>query len=317
MIMRRFAIIVFLVSPFFSMLSEATYLFKNGKLIKSEEVATLSVQEHYGLALQCYQEKNWDELIHQSLIVIKNFSQTPFAADAYYYLGAGYFHLEEFEYANRFLTKYLKKQTAPKFFAEAIEYKFQIAEHYRKGAKKHLFGVETFPKWLGATEEAMAIYDEVITALPHHDLSAYALFGKAQLLLKEEEYKSSVETYQTLIRRFPKHPLAAESYIGISEVYLMQSQKAYPDQDFLDLAEINVRKFRSDFPGEESVVAAENLLQQMKEVYASDLYDIARFYERTKKPQAARIYYTRIQLKYPETEVAVLAEKRLNRLPAS
>ncbi|MEN9344350.1 MAG: hypothetical protein RLZZ453_1137 [Chlamydiota bacterium] len=293
---------------------EAAYLFKNGKLTKTEEVATLSVQEHYALAMIAYEEKDWDELVHQSVILIKNFESTPFALEAHYYLGAAYFHLEEFEYSNRFLTKYLKKQATPKFFEEAITYKFQIAEQFRKGARKHLFGFETLPKWLPAREDAISIYDEVITALPHHDLAAYALFGKAQLLLQDEEYKSSIETYQVLIRRFPKHPLAIEAYIGVSEVYLIQSQQAYPDQDFLDLAEINLRKFRADFPSEQKVIIAEDLFLKMKEVYASDLYDIGRFYERTKKPQAAQIYYTRIQMKYPETEVAVLAKKRADHL---
>ena len=295
-------------------LSHATYVFKNGKLIKSDEVATLSVQEHYSAAMDAYQSQKWDELIHQSLIVIKNFESTAFALDGYYYLGVGYFHTEELEYANRFFTKYLKNQVAPKFFEEAIEYKFKIAEKYQRGARKHLFGTEAMPKWLPAREEAIAIYDEVITALPHHDLAAYSLFGKAQLLLKEEEYKSSIETYQTLIRRFPKHPLAAEAYVGVGQVYLVQSQQSYPDQDFLDLAHINLRKFKQDFPGEEKLQVAEDLLLKMKEVYASDLYDTARFYERTKKPQAAYIYYTRIMAKYPETGVSDLAKKRLDRL---
>lgn len=301
---------------FFPSISESAYLFKNGKLIKSEEVAIFSVQEHYGLAMDAYQTKNWEELVHQSLIVIKNFESTPFAIEAYYYLGAAYFHLEEYEYANRFLTKYLKKQITPKFFEEAITYKFKIAEQYRLGERKHLFGLDTFPKWLPAAKDAIAIYDEVITALPHHDLAAYALFGKAYLQLKDEEYKSSIETYQMLIRRFPKHPLARESYIGIGEVYLIQAQESYPDQDFLDLAELNTRKFRADFPSDEKVQVAEDLLLAMKEVYASDLYDIARFYERTKKPQAARIYYTRIQAKYSDTKTCQLATKRLNRLPS-
>jgi len=295
-------------------ISHATYIFKNGKLIKAEEVATLSVQEHYSAAMEAYQNQNWDELIHQSLIVIKNFESTPFALDGYYYLGVGYFHTEELEYANRFLTTYLKKQAAPKYFEEAIEYKFKIADKFQRGARKHMFGAETLPKWLPAREDAIAIYDEVITALPHHDLAAYSLFGKAQLHLKEEEYKSSVETYQTLIRRFPKHPLAAEGYVGVGEVYLVQSQQSYPDQDFLDLAQINLRKFKQDFPGEEKVQVAEDLLLKMKEVYASDLYDTARFYERTKKPQAAYIYYTRIMAKYPETTVSNSAKKRLDKL---
>jgi outer membrane protein assembly factor BamD (BamD/ComL family) len=302
---------ILISSPF---CAHAAYVFKNGKLIKSEQVATMSVQEHYSAAIDAYQKQNWDELVHQSLIVIKNFGSTPFAQEAYFYLGVGYFHIGEFEYANRFLTTYLKKQATPKYFEEAIQYKFKIAEKYHRGAKKHVLGWETMPKWIPARDEAIAIYDEVITALPHHELAAHALFGKANLLLKDEEYKSSIETYQTLIRRFPKHPLAAESYIGIGQVYLVQSQTEYPDQDYLDLAEINVRKFRHDFPGEEKLTVAEKMLLDMKEIFASDLYDTGRFYERTSKPHAAHIYYTRIIAKYPETKVSQIASKRLEKL---
>ncbi len=295
-------------------LSHAAYTYKNGKLMKSEEFATASVQEHYEMAMEAFEQKNWEELVHQAVIVVKNFPSSPFAKESYYYLGVAYFHLEEFEFSNRFLTTYLKKQSTPKFFEEAIEYKFKIADRYHRGAKRHLLGWESLPKWIPAREEAIAIYDEVITALPHHPLAAQALFGKGQLLLKEEEYKASVETYQTLIRRFPKHPLAGESYIGIAQVYLVQSQQEYPDQDFLDLAEINLRKFRSDFPGEERIAVAEKMFGEMREVYASDLYDTGRFYERTSKPHAAHLYYKRILAKYPETKVAQFAGKRLDRL---
>jgi outer membrane protein assembly factor BamD (BamD/ComL family) len=305
---------LFLVLSFFPLCIHASYTFKNGKLIKSEQVATMSVQEHYSAAIDAFQKQNWDEVVHQSLIVVKNFSATPFAKEALYYLGVGYFYTGEYEFANRFLTNYLKKQATPKFFEETIQYKFKIAEKYHQGAKKHILGWETMPKWVPARDEAIRIYDEVITALPHHELAAHALFGKAKLLIVEEEYKSSVETYQTLIRRFPKHPLAAESYIGVGEVYLIQSQEEYPDQDYLDLAEINLRKFRYDFPGEEKLAVAEKLFKDMKEVYASDLYDTGRFYERTKKPQAAYIYYNRILAKYPETKVSELASKRLSKL---
>ena len=97
---------------------------------------------------------------------------------------------------------------------------------------------------------------------------------------------------------------------------MTQSKAEYPDQDYLDLAEINLRKFNQDFPGEEKLAVADHILQEMKEVFASDLYDTARFYERTSKPHAARLYYTRILAKYPETKVAQLSNKRLGRLQA-
>src|SRR5580704_11534098 len=114
--MKKYALALLILALPFS--AHATYIFKNGKLIKSEEAPTMTVQEHYSAAMDAYQKQNWEELVHQSLIVVKNFPASPFAQEAYFYLGVGYFSLDEFEYANRFLTTYLKKQATPKFFEE-------------------------------------------------------------------------------------------------------------------------------------------------------------------------------------------------------
>ncbi len=275
---------------------------------------TLSVQEHYSAALKAYETENWKELVLQADAVAKNFTTTPFAEEAQFFLGVGYFHLNEYEIANKQLTAYLKKQAAPKHFEEAMEIKFAIAEKYREGAKKHLLGWKTLPKWEPAQEEALALYDEVTTGLPNHEIAAKALFGKAQLLFAQQDYSEAVEVYLTLIRRFPKHELAPEAYISIGEVHLTQSKMEYPNPDFLDLAELNLRKFRQDFPGDERVAKNEEMILEMKEVYASSLYETARFYERTKKPDASVIYYTKIIDKFPETKVAKRALQRLSNI---
>src|SRR5258708_2240222 len=96
----------------------AARTFKDGKLISSQESATMSVQYHYSAVLDAYQNQNWEEAIHQSLIVVKNFPSTPFADEALFYLGVGYFHTEELESANKCLTTYLKKHATPKYFEE-------------------------------------------------------------------------------------------------------------------------------------------------------------------------------------------------------
>lgn len=303
-----YRLLIFFLFPLFL---SASYTVKEGKFVNTEHVATLSVQEYYAAVLEAYEQKQWEEVIHYCIILQDNFAATPFAEETTFYLGMAYFHTAELDRANHYLTRYLKKQTAPKFFEEAIQYKFHIAELYHQGAKKHLFGWSRLPKWMPAREDALAIYEEVIAALPHHDLAAQALFSKARLKLKEEDYTESIETFQTLVRRFPKHPLAIESFIGIAQVYLTQSTDRYPDQDYLDLAEINIKKFKAGFPGEERITEAEKMLIDMKEVYASSLYEIGRFYERTKKPHAAAIYYNRILTKYPETATAQKASQRL------
>jgi outer membrane protein assembly factor BamD (BamD/ComL family) len=211
----------------------------------------------------------------------------------------------------------LRKQTALQHFREALELKFQVAEKFREGFKKHIGGYEMLPKWMPAKDEAIKIYDEVINALPNDDLAAKALYGRAILLLEDEEYNSSIETYQTLIRRFPRHPLAPDAYVEIARVYLKESEEKYPDSDYIDLAAINLRKFRQDFPTDDRVTLAEDIYADMEEVYAKSFYEIAQFYERTKKPHASILYYSKIVKAFPNTKTAERSKSRLHVLKPS
>lgn len=282
-----------------------------------DEVATMSVQEHHSRLLEAVQNEDWQEVISQANIIIKNFPDTPFHQEAFYFLGFSYFNMGDFDISNQHLSVYLRKQTALQNFKNAIELKFQIAEKFREGFKKHIGGIELLPKWIPAKDEAVKIYDEVISALPNDDLAAKALFGKGVLQLEDDEYIASVETYQTLIRRFPKHPLSPDAYVEIARVYLIQSQEKYPDADYLDLASINLRKFRQDFPMDPRVEEAEKIYGTMQEVFAESFYEIAQFYERAKKPHASILYYSKIIKSFPNTKSAELSKKRLKVLRPS
>lgn len=312
--MKKISALITFTFLFSHVASFAAYTVREGKLVNREEVPTLSAQDHYHSMMDAHEKKEWKELIKQATILNDNFQTSPFGQEAVFYLGIGHFHLEDLELANKHFSSYLKRQVTPKHFEEAIQHKFTIAEKFHLGGKKHLFGMETLPQWMPAKDDALTIYEEVITALPHHDLAAQAYFGKAKLQLENEDYKASIETYQMLIRRFPKHPLAIESYIGIEQVYFGQSQEEYPDPDLLDLAEINLRKFKENFPSEEKYTLAENIFTQMRSLYAGNLYETAKFFQKTKKNNAAAIYYKKIIAKYPETQAAIASKKRLEML---
>lgn len=304
-----------LISFFSSVLG--SYTVKDGRWMDTKEVATLSVQEHYSAALEAFRNRSWSEVIQQATIVIRNFPETPFYQEALYFLGAAMYHTGEYELANKQLSAYLKKQVALQHFRDAIEVKFQIAEQFKDGAKKHMMGWKALPKWIPAYDEALKIYDEVISALPNDDLAARALYGKAFLLFADEEYSSSIETCQTLIRRFPKHELSPEAYVQIARTYLKESQEKYPDADYLDLAEINLKRFRLDFPSDERVAVVEKIFEEMEEVYASNFYEIGQFFERTKKPHAAIIYYSKIVKTFPNSSSAQKSRGRLKDLVPS
>ncbi len=295
---------------------EAAYILKGGKLVDADESATLPVDQHFELGMAAYEAHDWDEAARQFYIVVTNFPQSSYGREASYFLGIAYFVMEEFEFANIQFTHYIKGQNHPKHFEEAMQYKFRIANAFRDGARRRILGYKQLPKWLSAKEMALDTYDEVIATVPCHELAAQSLYNKGCLLWEMEDYRLSVEAFQVLIRRFPKHELAPECYLCINQVFLEQSEREIQNPDLLALAQLNVKKFKHDFPGEPRLTQAEEDVMEMKELYARGLYETGQFYERLKKPDASKIYYKNAIQQFPDTSMAQECRERLDALEA-
>lgn len=276
-----------------------------------------SVQEYNSAMQQAIAAEEWWTVIDCADIISYNFPTSPFAQEVSYIMGEAYFKLNQFEYANDCFTAYLNHTVSPRHFEEAIEYKFNIAERFSRGTKKRLFGSPKMPAWVPAREDAIPIYDEVIAALPHSEFAAQSLLSKSRVQTSVEDYKPSVETLDLLIRRFPKHELAAEAYLEKGKVFLIQCQAQNLDPDLLDTMELNLRKFRLAFPREPRVAEAEKILSEMKELFAQNLFETGKFFEKTKKIPASLLYYSKVISKYPNTEAAVASREKLETLQGS
>lgn len=236
------------------------------------------------------------------------------AEGAYYELGKLYFKLRDYDLSNKAFTKYAEVDTSGNHFEEIMNYKFCIAEAFRRGETCHLFGARHLPRWMSAECEAIEIYDEIISVMPGTQMAAKSLWGKGCLQLRGCQYKEAVETYQTLITAFPKDPLAIESYLMIATAYLRESQREANNNDLLAMAEVNLKRFEHSFPGECRIEIAQKMLRQMREFFAGAVLEIACFYERTCHDEAAVIYYRVVVRDFPETCCAGEAQKALNRL---
>lgn len=289
----------------------AAYTLQEGRLTDVNDAAKLPVQEHFSLGVKAMNKNDWREASHQFNIVTKNFPNTPFGQESFYYLGVADYNLEEYDIANDAFSNYLKVHNNPKFFQSAIEYKYCIAEKFKEGAKRRFLGTKKLPKWASGASLALTIYDEVIAAMPCHEMAAQALYSKGCLQWDRKEYRESIESFQLIIRRFPKHELAPTCYALISKVYLDQSQNEFQNPDILAFAQINFRKFSRDFPKDERLAEVEGDVLAIKEVYAKGLYETGQFYERKKLPKASVIYYQSAIDQFPETDIAKLCMKRL------
>ncbi len=147
---------------------------------------------------------------------------------------------------------------------------------------------------------------------PSHELAVQSLYSKGWLLWEDRDFKGSVDAFQTVVRRFPKHELTPNSYLLINHVYLEQALFEFQNPDLLALAEINTQRFIRAFPKEERIADAEDSVRCVREVYAKGLYDIGIFYEKTDKPRAAILYYRNTISRFPDTGFARAARERLD-----
>lgn len=291
--------------------AQAAWVIKDGWFADADCVPTMPCEDHWELGLQYLDQKNWKQACKQFNIVASNFPNATMGQDACFFLGVCWMNLNELDFANDAFTLYLKCKNNPAYFLEAIQYKFEIAEAFRCGAKRRILNTKQLPKWGDSTKLALQIYDEVIAAMPCHELAAQALYSKGQMHWVNKQYRESIECYQAICKRFPKNPLAPNSYIVINKIYLDQCQNEFQNPDILAFAQINLKRFKQEFPREERLEEAESDVMCIKEVYAKGLYETGQFYERTYHPHASVIYYSNAIRQFPDTQVAGLCRDRL------
>ena len=242
-----------------------------------------SVQNPFDLGREAFKSKKWNDVIHQFTLIKKNFADKPHARDADYYIGIAYFRKGDPELSDRAFAAYLDQTAQPHFFEQTQIYRLAIAKQYRKGAKRHLFGMRKLPKWISARTEAGKILDEIAISMPYQDIAAKALYEQGKLFYSMGNYRDGIDSFMMTIKRFPSDKRAIKSYIKMSELYLDQSKKEYQNPDLLDLAEINLVRFKRDFPGDESLAMQEENFQKMQEVYATGLLETGQYFEKKKK----------------------------------
>lgn len=274
----------------------------------------LDLQEYYSAITKAAKAQNWWNVIYYCKIALNQFPKNEISSDVIYYLAEAYFHINQYELANKYFSEYLTMEFSPKYYEEAVMFKFQMAKSYFDGLKKPLFGVKRMPKLIPAKEDALKLFDEVLNAIPNSDVAIESLFCKGKLHSDLEDYKESIEAFQTLIRKYPKHEYAIESFLEIEKVYLKQADPKRQDPNLLDLAEINLRRFKEAFPKEPKVAEAEADFHKIQEIYAQGLFEIGKFYERTKKVDASEIYYRKVVSMYPDSPSARLSLERLDKL---
>lgn len=281
-------------------------------LFADQEV--LTIHDRYQKALEAFDYNEWYKVRKHTRAILELSPHNPYQIQLYYLLGRAHFERGDFGLANEAFNSYLEFPASEQNFDEIMDYKFEIAKGYARGHRKRIPGMHLLPKFLSGKMDAVQILDEVISSKARSNMAAEALYVKGSILTDLHLYKEAIEAFQTLSRRYPKHELAPESYLRINDIYTARLKNEFIDQDLIGLAESNQERFKRAFPTDPRTQDGDKIIFEMKETLAADLYDTGRFYERRKKKSAAKLYYSSVVARFPETHAAKECKKRLIRV---
>ena len=269
------------------------------------------IEEDFSNLKKDYKLNSWNKVIFRGDEIFKEYTNTVYSNEIYYYQAVSYFQLKDYDLANQYFTKYLSMDGSARHLQTAIEYKYKIAEMFEEGYYGHMFGMKGFPRIESMWDTAFDIYTQVIKTIPRSDIAAKSLFAQGRMLRLDHKFDKSVTSYKDLIRRFPKSTLAEDAYIEIAKTYVEELKHDYLDEKKYQLALINEEKFLLDYPLTEKKQKIRSILNDIEDVLAENIYKSSLYFRKKDNKQSEIMYLNSMVIKYPNSKYAPIAVKRL------
>lgn len=205
-------------------------------------------------------------------------------------------------------------------FDDVIEKQYEIGDRFYELGEKRLaeddwYKFRFFPK--KPFKQAIEVYSMVIENQPFTAAAAEAQYKVGLCHYTREEYQEAAFEYRRVIEDYAGSDSVDEAAYGLAMCYYKQSLPPAYDQtpSYLTIEAIN--SFKERYPADARVADLEPKVTEMTEAIATQRYETAKFYERRRLFDSARIYYQLVVEEFPGTEAASKAQEWLAANPAA
>jgi len=146
-----------------------------------------------------------------------------------------------------------------------------------------------------------------------------AMLTKVQFMIGElyqakKKPKEAIAAYRQLVRDQPESPEAPEALFRVGVVLMEEADRGNQNQSTLDLAREAFNDYLIQYPGHSRNAEALKLISSLGGRDLQRSYDIAEFYFKTGKMEAAKVYYRDIIKRSSSGELHDAAKARLKEL---
>ena len=249
-----------------------------------------------------------------NLGVAKDYPLSSVAATSLFEAGRLYEQAGEpgkaFEAYQEFLTRF----KGDRRYQAALDRQFALAMDCKDG--KHA------GKFLGmriggvSKADAVTMLEAFIANAPRSRQAAQARIAIGEYQQKQGKVLEAVASYQKAADDYPNTPESAEAQYRVGQVYLARAEQKSKDRTTISSAREAFEDYLVRNPAGFRSGEVRSRLQSIGSKEARETFEIARFYEKTHKLQAAAIYYREV-LRMNVPDLSVQARERLDALGAT
>jgi tetratricopeptide (TPR) repeat protein len=188
----------------------------------------------------------------------------------------------------------------------AIERYFSIGVAYLQGEKRRFLGFLKLPAFDDGEKIIWDIADREGTS----QTSLRALTTLAQAQEKKKKYFDAYQTWAEIATRWPTGKTGQDALLRMAQQLHASYRGPQFDAGSIKSAKSYYEDFMERYPELATQLNIQAELDLIEEQLAYKSYEQGFYYERTKKPEAAEMYYDKVVAEWPDSEAASMVAIR-------
>lgn len=313
--MRRILGTVLVYTGFLGLTIQAALVWRPGEGWTNEDAqedgpSAANSRDQLELGKKLEQAEDWKQAKGAYLALVRKWPFSFNSGEAQYRIGWCSEQQADFPRAFKDYQKCIEKYPSSEYFEKALERQYQIANLFLVGEPQRVWKVPLPASW----EQTAKLYDQIIKNAPYGRYAAESQFKIGLCQEKTKKWSEAITAYNTVLDRYPGHDIADDALYQIGYVWFQAAERPDYDQGAADKAIQAFTEFIARFPNSDKVAQAKENLAIVHGRLTQGSFNIAKFYETQKKPDAAVIYYREVIQKAPDSEMAKIAMKRIAEL---
>ena len=266
-------------------------------------------KEQLEVAETAFTNKQYSVTLHAAHRVLRVWPLSDYAPRAAYLVGRCLENARKDEAAFNTYQNIIQKYPRSGQYNEVLWRQYEIANRYLGGQWFRLWNViPLYP----SMDETAKLYEKIVANGPYSEVAPHAQMRIGAAREKQKDYAAAVKAYEAAADRYHDQPvIAADALYRAGMSWQKQSDTAEYDQSAAAQAITAYSDFKTFYPDDKRVPAAEQAISKLKAEQVRSSFGIAEFYEKGHKWAGAVVYYNDVLQLDANSSFAVKARQRI------